>query len=247
MVYIIIFIIFIIAVIVGADSQLKQIKSVGKYLEEKIEPILDSLYTNPADKEKHQLFIEALKYLDAKIKEDKRDSFFYAPSNLITEKLLRHIEKYPQDRLAHERFMELISRVKQLSSEPLFQRLLSHLKTKATPLSHERFAACVSKARFLPENLLESLFDYLDRDPVNPRVQQHFLQCAMHIILLPDAQRQRIYDKALYILEINPASSTAKQFVLNAGRWYFGKSRKDGHVTIYDEQRIQNDILARAA
>jgi hypothetical protein len=238
---------FIVIIIVAIAALVIQTKTVGKLEKEKFVPILDSLYVNPTAKEQHQLFIEALKSLDAKIKEYKSGSFSYTPSDLITDKLLRHIEKYPQDRLAHERFMELISRSEQLSSESLFQKLLLQLKAKATPLSHERFAVCVSKARFLPGNLLESLFDYLDQDPVNPGVQQHFLQCAMHIILLPDAQRQRIYDKALYILESNPASSTAKQFVLTVGRWHFGKRRKDGHVTIYDEQRIQNDILARAA
>lgn len=242
--YVIAFVVIIIAVIAATVSQMK---TVGKLEKEKLAPILDSLYSNPTAREKHQLFMEALNSLDTKIKEYKSDNFSYTPSDLITDKLLKHTDKYPQDRLAHERFMELISRAKQLSSESLFQKLLLQLNAKATPLSHERFAACVSKARFLPGNLLESLFDYLDRDPVNPVVQQHFLQCAMHIMLLPDTQRQRIYDKALYILESNSANSTAKQFVLNVGRWHFSKSRKDGRVTIYDEQRIQNDILARAA
>jgi hypothetical protein len=242
--YAIAFIVLIIAVIAVAVSQTR---TVGKLEKEKLAPILDSLYANPTAKDQHQLFMEALKSLDAKIKEYKSDNFFYTPSDLITDKLLSHIEKYPQDRLAHERFMELISRAKQLSSEALFQKLLLQLKLKATPLSHERFAACVSKAHFLPGNLLEQLFDYLDQDPVNPVVQQHSLQCKTHIILLSDAQRQRVYDKALYILENYPANSTAKQCVLSVGRWHFGKSRKDGHATIYDEQRIQNDILARAA
>jgi hypothetical protein len=282
--HVIVFIIFLIAIAIAVIvATIIQNKTIGK-LEKKLVPILDSLYNNPGAKEKHQLFIEALeswheetessyapsalititdkllrhteKYPQDKLAHERfmeligrAKNLSYAPSALITitDKLLRDTEKYPQDRLAHERFMELIGRVENLSSEPLFQKLLSQLKVKADPLSHERFAACVSKARFLPLNLLESLFEYLDREPVNPLVQQHFLQCVTHIMLLPDAQRQRVYDKALHILEGNPDSSTAKQFVLNVGRWHFGKSRKDGRVTIYDEQRIQNDILARAA
>lgn len=242
-IYVIAFIVVIIAVVVVAISQTR---TVAKLEKERLVPVLDNLYIAPTNKEKHQLFMEALKSLDAKIKEYKGDNFSYIPSDLITDKLLRHTEKYPKDKLAHERFMELISRAKHLSSESLFQKLLSQLKkVEATPLNHERFAACVSKALLLSGNLLEQLFEYLDQDPVNPIVQQHFLQCVSNIMLLPDTQRQYIYDKALHILESNPTNSTAKQFVLNVGRWHFSKSRKDGCVTIYDEQRIQNDILAR--
>ena len=71
------------------------------------------------------------------------------------------------------------------------------------------------------------------------------MQCITHIMLLPESERERIYNRVLEILADNPASSTAKQFVLTVGRWHFGKSRKGGKLSIYDEQRIQNDIFAR--
>ena len=209
----------------------------------KFSPILDNLYNDPTAKEKHQLFQEALKILD---KKTKNYNSGYSPSDLMTDKLLMHTEKYPQDRLAHARFMDIISRSSILSSEFLFKKLLIHLKVNPTYLSQERFAACVDKAQILPESLLESLLDYLDHDPINPLVQQHFIKCVTHIIFLSTERRKLIYRKALNILENNPSSSIAKQFVLNIGRWHFGKSRKGGRITIYDEQHIQNDILARS-
>jgi hypothetical protein len=54
----------------------------------------------------------------------------------------------------------------------------------------------------------------------------------------------KAYALALEVLEKNPKQPKAKQFVLNIGRWHFGKLRK-GKVTIYDEQAIQNDIQVR--
>ncbi|WP_299414800.1 hypothetical protein [Acaryochloris sp. IP29b_bin.148] len=238
---------FIVFIILGIAVAISQMMSVGKLEKEKLIPVLDSLYANPKTNQKHQLFIANLKYLDELIKKYEGDSFSYNPSNVIVEKLFRHINKYPNDRLGHERFMELISRAKQLSSEYLFQKLLFQIKTDATPLDHERLSACVIKARFLSENLLEPLLDYLERDQNNPLVQQHFLQMAMQIMLLSETKRQRIYNISLQILERNPHKTSAKKFVLNVGRWHFGKSRENGRITIYDEQRIQNDILARMA
>lgn len=56
-----------------------------------------------------------------------------------------------------------------------------------------------------------------------------------------------IYEAALDILANNPSNPTAKQFVLNVGRWHFGRNRPDKRPTVYDEQAIQNDILVRSA
>lgn len=238
--YIIIFILILVLTI--ALAMIREI-DIGWLERSKFSPILDNLYNDPTAKEKHQLFQEALKILDKKKKNYNSD---YSPSDLITDKLLRHTEKYPQDRFGHERFMDIISRSSILSSEFLFQKLLIHLKVNPTYLSQERFAACVNKAQLLPESLLGSLLDYLDHDPVNPLVQQHFMKCVTHIIFISKEKRQLIYRKALNILENNPSSSIAKQFVLDVGRWHFGKSRKGGRITIYDEQHIQNDILTRS-
>lgn len=241
--YVIGFVVVIIAMIAAAISQMKAVGSIEK---EKLSPVLDSLYADPNSREKHELFMQGLRAVDEKIRQYKSDNYSYTPDEIITSKLLRHTERYPNDKLAHQRFMEVISRAEQLASDSLFTKLLQQLKANPNSLSHERFAVCVSKARFLSAKLLEPLFDYLDLAPLNSVVQQHFIQCASHIMLLSDTQRERIYLRALEILEDNPSNPAAKRFVLNVGRWHFGKSRKDGRITIYDEQRIQNDILARA-
>lgn len=55
-----------------------------------------------------------------------------------------------------------------------------------------------------------------------------------------------LYSHALEILEKNPTQKQLKIFSLEVGRWHYGKVRKDGKVTIYDEQATQNDINVRS-
>jgi hypothetical protein len=53
------------------------------------------------------------------------------------------------------------------------------------------------------------------------------------------------YNLALRVLDENPKEPRAKKFVLEVGRWNFGKLREVKAATIYDEQSIHNDIKVR--
>lgn len=64
--------------------------------------------------------------------------------------------------------------------------------------------------------------------------------------IAPVAISEIFYDTALELLELNSHVVGLKQFVLDVGRWHYSNLRKDGKLTIYDEQAIQNDILARS-
>ncbi len=68
------------------------------------------------------------------------------------------------------------------------------------------------------------------------------MQCIINILFLSDSGRQLIYNTTLEILEKDPGNYRAKQLILTVGRWHFGKLRKNGRPTIYDEQAILNDI-----
>ncbi|OZH52540.1 hypothetical protein AFK68_23755 [Hydrocoleum sp. CS-953] len=230
-----------------------QERQVVKFEKEKLLPILDRLYRNPNSREKHQQFIQALGALDAKIKKYKEgwgNGYSYTPGKLITEKLLKHTSQKPQDILAHERVLEVLKRADS-PSDLMLEGMLKHLAVYPQDrLAHQRLAICASKVQHLLQtdtDIINPLIDYLNTNPLNSGVQKIFMQCVTHIMLLSESERQRIYDTALEILQDNPASSTAKQFVLTIGRWHFGKSRKGGKPSIYDEQRIQNDILARVS
>ena len=167
-------------------------------------------------------------------------------SDFMLEEMLKYLAKNPEDELAHKRFMRAANKCEHLNSTDIFKELLKQDIINYTPYSKKRLIVCAEKAYFLQHDLINPLIDYLNKYPINVDSQNIFKKCITNIMLLPESDRKRIYNTALEILEDNPSNSSAKQFVLNIGRWHFGKSRQNGRLTFYDEQRIQNDILARA-
>lgn len=55
-----------------------------------------------------------------------------------------------------------------------------------------------------------------------------------------------LYKLALDIVAQHPENISCRVFALETGRLHHGLHRPDGNVTVYDEQAIQNDILARS-
>ncbi len=84
-------------------------------------------------------------------------------------------------------------------------------------------------------------------NPLDTVVQGKVIRLLDQCPALKATETKVIYEAALDILANNPSNPTAKQFVLNVGRWHFGRNRPDKRPTVYDEQAIQNDILVRSA
>ncbi len=61
-----------------------------------------------------------------------------------------------------------------------------------------------------------------------------------------EADRRGIYKSVLGMLMVD-STPIVKQFVLEVARWHYTIQRKDGKLTIYDENAIQNDILMHSA
>jgi hypothetical protein len=57
--------------------------------------------------------------------------------------------------------------------------------------------------------------------------------------------RTAAYRSVLNMLVIN-AQPSVKQFVLDIARWHYAVGKPNGVLTAYDEQAIQNDILAHS-
>jgi hypothetical protein len=92
---------------------------------------------------------------------------------------------------------------------------------------------------------LNRILQILADNPINKQTHQEVFQILSDIPDISHGGSNLIYSTALDILESNPESPLAKQFVLEVGRWHKGRIRDGGMVTIYDEQAIQNDILVR--
>jgi hypothetical protein len=54
-----------------------------------------------------------------------------------------------------------------------------------------------------------------------------------------------LYRVALENLAAHPHNSSAKEFVLDVGRWHLGRLRKTKKATASDEEAIQHDIMVR--
>jgi hypothetical protein len=67
------------------------------------------------------------------------------------------------------------------------------------------------------------------------------------LTLLPNEYSKECYKEALLLLETYPEWTSARVFVVNVGRWHFGRSNKDGIVSDKDERTIQTDIIARTS
>lgn len=83
--------------------------------------------------------------------------------------------------------------------------------------------------------------------PLDDQVRQAVFELAKKAVGQSVLQQTsgRLYALALECLQSNSTEPKLKQYVLEVGRWHFGKIR-NGSPTIYDEQAIQNDILVRS-
>ncbi|MDZ8064709.1 MAG: hypothetical protein RMY64_03570 [Nostoc sp. DedQUE08] len=235
-----------IVIIYTFAVQVTQGKEINTIENEHLKPILENLYNNPKIASQHKEFLFKLEKIDAKLDKFKESKLVYSPSENILGLLIKHLDKYPTDTLAHERFMSIVERSNQIS-EPGFKLLIQHLERNYDdPSANERFAQCINSSQILTIVIFEPILKYLDKYPTDPRVHTVFIQGINKIILAGNNLSQIAYTKALEILEKNPDNITAKKFVLDVGRWHFGKLRS-GKVTIYDEQAIQNDIAVRSS
>jgi hypothetical protein len=247
--YVFLFVVTVVGAILWSIYQSKGLKKASNKIEnESILPALDYLYKSPNTKEKHYQFTQSLKELDKYIIQYK--DACYIPSEDVFVRLFKHTDNHHADILGHDRFVLIISRMKTANSELLFKTLIQQItKFPKSSLAHQRLAICVEKGHLLPPALLDSFISYLDENPTDSIRQSIFLQGINKIMFLSSSseRRQGIYNKALQILEENPNIKSVRKFVLEIGRWHFGKSRSDGKVSIYDEQMIQNDILVRVS
>ena len=83
-------------------------------------------------------------------------------------------------------------------------------------------------------------------DQLRSSISSKIKQCIQSITFSNEVVSQDVYDLALEILESHPTEPKIRQFVLDIGRWHFGKARGTGNPTVYDEQAIQNDIMVRS-
>jgi hypothetical protein len=81
-------------------------------------------------------------------------------------------------------------------------------------------------------------------NPANRHIHHIILNCLRAMTVEPIQQRW-LYDRVLDLVQQSPSSVDLSVLALEVGRWYLGKSRPDGRVTVYDESAIQNDIAVR--
>lgn len=163
-------------------------------------------------------------------------------NNVQQQKAIAEREYLKQAQQAFKKDIEFIRQnsnsIKQdPSSQKLATRMLDHLKKEVSILGMKNilFNSLNSEEKRSTIKLLLSNF------PESSQIQNFAFE-QIQKGLLPSNQA---YTLALEVLEENPSESKAKQFVLQVGRWHFGKLR-GGKLTIYDEQAIQNDIQVRS-
>ena len=99
-------------------------KKVNKIEIEELLPILNYLYKEPKSKLKDQEFFSVLKEIDKKIEGYKYTFYKYVPDRRVFEKLFRHLEKYPTDSAAHNRFEYIVARAKYINSNKVTAKQL---------------------------------------------------------------------------------------------------------------------------
>jgi hypothetical protein len=147
------------------------------------------------------------------------------------------------ERIAKEKFIEEVRKNLQLLSEDsnntqALEFLLSKLESFKPPSFRE----------FIPIVALP----LLQLKPLDQRVRTMVFSGFFRSVKRdtyssppPSDLARSFYDTALGILALYPEELSLKPYVLDVGRWYYSILRPDGRITIYDEQAIQNDIIAR--
>jgi hypothetical protein len=93
----------------------------------------------------------------------------------------------------------------------------------------------------------KALLTRLADDSGDPTLRQAFLYAIRQPRFAGISKKLRIeaYEIALKYLSANPGLVSARSFVVEVGRWHFGRGRSNYVATMADEQSIQNDILRR--
>jgi hypothetical protein len=141
-----------------------------------------------------------------------------------------------------ERIGKRLEELKETASKDLewaVQQLETNPKSKSTGI---RFLSRVTGLIFLPADrklyVLEKSLSILQTHSADTEVQKEFIKYLASV----EWQRATAYRSVLNLLATN-SEPYMKQFVLDVARWHYSKGRKDGKLTVYDEQAIQNDIL----
>jgi len=93
----------------------------------------------------------------------------------------------------------------------------------------------------------KEILDRLADDVGDPTLRQAFLYAIRQPKFARVSKQLHLaaYEIALVYLAANPGQVSARSFVVEVGRWHFGRTRPNCLATMADEQRIQNDILRR--
>jgi hypothetical protein len=226
-------------------------KKAEKLENEQLLPILEYLYKSHNGQSehrnneltKHQEFITKIKSINQRLKGQEVPT--YTPDIAIFQLLVQHSCKYPTNMLGHERFMKMLDMSTQISL-PHFAYLIEEIKKSPdNTLLFEILFKSIAVSKFLPEIVVPILIYSLEQNPTDPLGHEMLMRSIDKLAFPSKDFRQIVYSKSLEILEQYPDDVNAKKFVLNTGRWYFGKLR-GGKPTIYDEQAIQNDIAVRS-
>lgn len=214
-------------------------------------PLLSKLLKNSQLQPEHQRFLLALRARDQRLQQIKSKvlnvGFTYAPSAVVRDRLLAHLDLHPEDELGHERFMATFQKVEYLSDAHLVEALIQQCVEQQNPLAQERIQLCLGKAIALSPALVPTLRTYLFETPITFGSARNFYSGVTKLFRLPVEQRQRLYNMTLELLRQSPRSVAARQLVLDVGRWHFGKNHDDGSPTLYDDERIRHDIQVATA
>jgi hypothetical protein len=93
----------------------------------------------------------------------------------------------------------------------------------------------------------KAILDRLADDVGDPTLRQAFLYAIRQPKFARVSKQLHLaaYEIALVYLAANSGQVSARSFVVEVGRWHFGRTRPNYIATMADEQRIQNDILRR--
>ena len=93
----------------------------------------------------------------------------------------------------------------------------------------------------------KAIVDRLADDVGDPTLRQAFLYAIRQPKFARVSKQLHLaaYEIALVYLAANSGQVSARSFVVEVGRWHFGRTRPNCPATMADEQRIQNDILRR--
>jgi hypothetical protein len=144
----------------------------------------------------------------------------------------------------HKRFLDVWSHLESNPTDYDAQmRFLTFLATQIEPVTV--FSAFMDLKRPLsPEEQLlagNRALEILRSHPLDRGIQNRLIAFLRRGF---QADGQGMYNGVLDILA-QASGPEFKQFALEVARWHYGRRRENGVLTIYDEQAIQNDLLAR--